>query len=47
MNQDQQNTTCHLGGGGAELSASSAFFWPREGFFRGVFVIIPEVLDEV
>lgn len=41
---NKQNATTHLGGGGEEPSASSGFFWPRGGFFSGVFDMTPEVL---
>lgn len=39
----------HLGRGGEEPSASSGFFWPIEGFFGGVLVLIPtgEVTDGI
>lgn len=28
--------------GGDEPSASSGFFWPADGFFKGVFVVAPD-----
>lgn len=43
----QQNISYHLGGGGEEPSASIGFFWPGEGFFRGVLAFITDVFDGI